>query len=99
VRFVKASLDGVYAGPTYEQRGWVALHGYGELPWSRLLDHWRSANELLTRVVERIPDSALEVSCTVEGYDPVSLRALIVDYLDHMEHHIEQIAGGCTNQP
>src|SRR5437762_2779965 len=30
-RFVRAALDGSYNGPSYEQEGWVAMHGTE--PW------------------------------------------------------------------
>ena len=28
-RFVRAAIDGQYAGPKYAQDAWVAAHGYG----------------------------------------------------------------------
>ena len=27
-RFVRAALEEKYEGPTYEQQGWVEMHGY-----------------------------------------------------------------------
>ncbi len=40
-RFVRAALDGTYEGPSYQQEGWVEMHGYGSMEWSALLEHWR----------------------------------------------------------
>jgi DinB superfamily len=90
-RFVRASLDGAYDGPAYEQRGWVAMHGYASMPWNALLEHWRSQNELLCEVVARIPEDRLEAPCRVGGGAPVSLQFLVEDYLTHLQHHVNQI--------
>lgn len=91
VRFVAGSLQGSYVGPAYDQNGWVALHGYGELPWPSLIEFWRQYNLLLARVIERIPDEKLEASCTIGGAAPVTLRFVIEDYILHMQHHIDQL--------
>jgi len=92
-RFVRAALDGAYEGPDYEPYGWVNLHGYGELSWRVLLEQWRSQNELLARVVGRIPDASLNARCRVGEAPPVTLAFLIEDYLRHMNGHVAQITG------
>jgi hypothetical protein len=92
-RFVRASLDGVYAGPSYEQKGWVAMHGYQSMAWSVLLEHWRWQNELLSKVVERIPEDRLEALCRVGDDAPVTLDFLVKDYVVHLQHHVKQIVG------
>ena len=90
-RFVRVSLDGSYAGPFYAQEGWVAAHGYGEMPWSTLLDWWRTYHEMLQAVVERIPEARLDAECRVGENEPVTLRFLIEDYIAHQQHHLAQI--------
>jgi len=90
-RFVRVSLDGSYAGPFYTQEGWVAAHGYGEMPWSTLLDWWRTYHEMLQAVVERIPEARLDAECRVGENEPVTLRFLIEDYIAHQQHHLAQI--------
>ncbi len=90
-RFVRAALDGAYVGPAYDQRGWVNLHGYADLPWKTLCDHWREQNALLARVVERIPETRLNAVCRVADNEPVTLGCLIEDYLRHLRHHIAQL--------
>jgi DinB superfamily len=90
-RFVRAALDGAYAGPGYEQDEWVALHGYKSMPWGVLVQHWRWQNELLCEVVQRIPDTRLGAPCRIGNGEPVTLSFLIQDYLDHMQHHLQQI--------
>src|SRR5947209_18421226 len=76
-RFVRAALDGFYEGPSYEQDGWVAMHGYRSMDWSTLLEHWRSQNDLLSEVVERIPDTRSDTACRVGDSNPVTLLFLV----------------------
>jgi hypothetical protein len=90
-RFVRASLDGFYQGPTYQQEGWVAMHGYHAMVWSILLEHWRCQNELLCEVVERIPETRFSAQCRVGENIPVTLQFLVEDYLLHLRHHVQQI--------
>jgi len=90
-RFVRAALDGSYEGPTYAQNGWVNMHGYGAMPWAQLVEHWELQNRLLGEVVKRIPENRLESPCRVGTNHAVTLRFLIEDYLEHLEHHLRQI--------
>ena len=92
-RFVRAALDGSYAGPSYDQKGWVAMHGYKSMAWDALLHHWHCQNQLLCAVVEQIPANRFEVECRVGVGAPVTLGFLIEDYLVHLDHHLNQIAG------
>jgi hypothetical protein len=91
VRFVGAALQNEYTGPTYDQDGWVRVHGYHELPWLSLLDAWRQHNESLARLVKRIPDERLAAPCRIGSGAPVTLRFLIEDYVLHMQHHLDHI--------
>jgi hypothetical protein len=91
VRFAAASLQNDYSGPTYEQDGWVRVHGYHEMPWLSIVDSWRQHNELLSRLVKRIPEERLIVACRIGSADPVTLRFLIEDYVLHMQHHLDHI--------
>jgi hypothetical protein len=92
-RFVRAALDGAYDGPFYQQQGWVTMHGYKSMAWPVLVGHWRGQNELLCEVVERIPAERLNASCRVGTNEPVTLRFLVDDYLNHLGHHVLQITG------
>ena len=90
-RFVRAALEGRYAGPGYEQNGWVSLHGYRDLPWETLLNWWIAAHQSLARVVARIPEERMETMCAVGDGTPVTLRFLMEDYVAHQRHHLAQI--------
>lgn len=90
-RFVRASIEGKYAGPGYAQDEWVDAHGYADMNWETLLGWWQVEHEILKAVVARIPADRLETSCTVGDDAPVTLRFLIEDYIAHQRHHLKQI--------
>jgi len=90
-RFVRASLDGAYSGPTYNQQAWVDAHGYTEQSWSTLLTWWSALHQILDAVVARIPEDRLETVCFVEGDPPTTLRFRIEDYITHLQHHLRQM--------
>ena len=90
-RFVRAALDGQYTGPFYAQEGWVAAHGYNEMPWPTLLAWWQTYHEMLKAVVERIPAEKLTAECLVGDDKPVTLQFLVEDYIAHQKHHLAQI--------
>src|SRR5579863_4226152 len=65
LRFVRAALEPEYHGPSYNQNGSVAIHGYQELTWSDLVEFWRRYNNLLVELVARIPEEKLATCCRV----------------------------------
>ena len=90
-RFVRASTDGHYTGPTYAQDAWVAAHGYANQSWETLLRWWQVEHEILSAVVDGIHEDHLQTTCIVGDNDPVSLRFLIDDYLTHQRWHLSQL--------
>jgi hypothetical protein len=93
VRFLTAANEGSVQVNEYDQPRCVALHAYGELPWSELVAHWRSHNEMITRVVERLPPAGYNAPCSFKDGSQFTLEELIRDYLLHLNHHIQQISG------
>jgi len=93
VRFVRASLEPEFHGPSYDGDGWMALHGYGEHQWNTLLDFWERYNRLLVELVARIPAERLATHCFVGVSEQVTLGFLIEDYIAHMQHHLDHILG------
>lgn len=93
-RFVRASLDGMYAGPRYAQDGWVAAHGYAHQAWETLLGWWQVEHEILMAIVERIPAGRLEAQCVMGDESPVTLKFLIEDYVQHQHWHMKQLWAG-----
>jgi len=90
-RFVRASIDGSYVGPGYQQEPWVAAHGYAEQNWETLVRWWLVEHEILVAVVDHIPEERLEAPCVLRGEAPVTLRFVIADYLRHQRWHFQQL--------
>jgi hypothetical protein len=90
-RFVRAAIDGQYAGPGYEQDAWVEAHGYASESWETLLRWWQAEHEILMALVDRIPEERLDAICVVGDDAPVTLRFLIEDYVHHQQHHFKQL--------
>lgn len=93
LRFVRAALEGSYAGPPYAQNEWVTLHGYQEMPLPAIISLWYQYNALLARVIERIPAERLEAPVTIGDGAQATLRFVVEDYILHMRHHIDHLLG------
>lgn len=91
LRFVRAVLEPEFHGASYDQNGSVKLHGYQELNWSDLVEFWRQYNRLLAQVIARIPENKLNTPCRVGESELVTLQFLVVDYVAHMQHHLDHI--------
>ena len=91
VRFVGASLQNEYNGPQYDQEGWVRCHHYECVPWTDLVSWWSVLNQMIIRVVRYTAQEQYAVPCFIEGVPVMSLEALMEDYLQHMQHHLEQM--------
>ncbi len=91
VRVMLAVAQNGVRGVDYDQEACVRLQGYQELPWGMLIEFWEASNAMLARAVSRIPDDRIEAQCTIGRYDPMTLRALIESYIEHMQHHLEHI--------
>lgn len=90
-RFVRAQQVETLILPGYEQNHWVESQGYQEADWPHLVALWTHLNLHLAGVMERVPPAVYSVPCVIGGSEPVTLEFLMVDYLDHLTHHMEQI--------
>lgn len=101
-RFVTAQLKDNLVFDGYDQEAWVATQRYHQASWPALVALWKSYNLHLLHVVSSIPEDKLnqprrEHSLDtiawklVEEGEPISLEYLILDYVEHMKHHLRQI--------
>jgi DinB superfamily len=90
MRFAVASTEGAWEGGGYTQDRWVEAHGYQDLEWTEIVELWYRYNLLLVHLVERIAEGQMENRCAV-GSSAVTLRFLIVDYVRHLQHHIDHV--------
>ena len=90
-RFVRLQLASNLNLPGYQQEEWVLLQGYQEEPWSDLVALWKSYNNHLAHIMERMSEEALMNSCSINNGEPVTLRFIAEDYVRHLKHHLEQM--------
>lgn len=90
-RFVRALQQKAMTFPAYDADHWVNSQAYGDEKWEHLLLLWTSYNLHLSHVIERIPAEALDHVCSMGNDEPSVLRDLVVDYLGHLKHHLEQV--------
>ncbi len=102
-RFVRAQLTDGLIFDGYRQEEWVRLQNYQEAPWPLLVRLWRDYNLHLARVIEAVPAEVRhrkrprhnlhEIAWrTVPESQPVTLEYFMRDYVDHLEHHLRQVA-------
>ena len=90
-RFVRAILNIAGEYPTYNQNNWVETQKYNGTNWYDLIELFYFYNLHLSRVIESIPDTALNNSCNIGKEKPVTLEFIAKDYVRHLKHHIEKI--------
>jgi hypothetical protein len=93
-RFVRALLADELVFPGYVQNDWVRAQEYAGESWELMVDLWSALNRHLAHVVDRIPAAKLSMQCRIGENAPVTLEALIADYIRHMVHHLAQIEAG-----
>lgn len=86
----------------YEQNEWVERSGYADTAGAELVATWIAYNRHIARVLEAIPDAALNRPLgPLAGYrfpyrappatDHATLGYLAEDYVAHIRHHLKQI--------
>jgi len=90
-RFVRAQQADAIMLPGYEQNHWVESQGYQDADWPHLVALWTHLNLHLADVISRIPPAKYAVRCVIDDSEPLTLEAIVIDYLRHLEHHMAQI--------
>ena len=90
-RFVRAQGTPRMEFPNYEQEFWVASQSYATESWPDLVNLWLLLNRHLLHVVKAMPDEVLSHECVIGGHPAVTLEALAVDYLRHLNQHLAQL--------
>jgi hypothetical protein len=93
-RFVRAALQTSLDFPGYDQDGFVRVQTIEKANWQLLVGLWATYNRYLAHVIAHLPASKLATVCRIGSNEPVTLRFLVEDYLQHLLHHLVQI-GAC----
>ena len=90
-RFVRARTVDPLVFPSYDQNAWVDALGYRTRPWLELVDIWAAYNAQIAQIISSTPVARREVPCMIGDNEPVTLVALMEDYVRHVRHHLAQI--------
>ena len=75
----------------YPQEEWVSAQRYADFSWQDLVDLWLCTNRLLSHVLAQVPESKLELLCTVGIQEPITISAFVERYVQHCEDIAGQI--------
>ena len=92
-RFVRLQLVEELTFPDYGQDNihWVRIQNYQNRVWEELLGLWRHYNLQLADIIRTVDPSFLNHFWQLEAEKKVTLFDLMVDYLRHLEDHLDQI--------
>lgn len=90
-RIVRAQLEDGLALPGYDGDFWVALHDYQNREWTELIGLWRAGNTQLLAAAESADQNVWSHKLSVGGSEPMTLRFVLDDYVDHMASHLRHI--------
>ena len=90
-RIVRTQLEDKPKMPGYDGNAWVKLHRYQQRDWREMVELWRALNQQLLAAAETVPDAAWSRTCTIADSQPLTLKFVFEDYIEHMMHHLRHI--------
>ncbi|MHA1988987.1 MAG: DinB family protein, partial [Promethearchaeota archaeon] len=93
-RFVKAQFqDEPFYMEGYAQNEWVDIQKYNNKDTGSLVELWKVYNEHIIFIMENTTEKNLNIKCVAEDAfeNADTLYFLMKDYVDHMDHHLNQI--------
>lgn len=88
-RFIKIQYEEQpFVIQSYNQNQWVLLQNYQERPLDEILNLFLALNKQIINTISNIPKEKLSNLCDIGNNQQKTLEWLIKDYLEHMEHHI-----------
>ncbi len=92
-RFVRLQVADGLILPDYSQDNdtWVSIQSYQEAPWNELLALWRHFNIHLSHVIRRVNEKCIDHIWVIDEDTAITLGELMIDYLRHLNDHLQQI--------
>lgn len=92
VRFTEINyLEKPYRHRPYNQIDLVNLNRYQKTEIQELIQLWFSVNKQIVRIMKSVDEKALDYKIILADESEIDLRFLMTDYVEHLEHHINQI--------
>ena len=92
-RFVRLQVADGLILPDYSQNNitWVSVQSYQEAHWDNLLNLWRYVNLHLAHVIRTVNEECVDHIWVVDEDISITLGELMIDYLRHLNDHLQQI--------
>lgn len=92
VRFTEINYsEKPYRHRPYNQIDLVNLNQYQKTDIKELTQLWFSLNNQIVRIMKSVDKNALDYKIILSDESVIDLRFLMTDYVEHLEHHINQI--------
>lgn len=92
VRFTEINYsEKPYRHRPYNQIELVNLNQYQKTDIKELTQLWFSINNQIVRIMKSVDENALDYKIILSDESVIDLRFLMTDYVEHLEHHINQI--------
>ncbi|WP_264537667.1 DinB family protein [Flavobacterium sp. N1736] len=92
VRFTEINyLEKPYRHRPYNQIDLVNLNQYQTMDIIDLTQLWFSINSQIIRVMKSVDEKVLDYKIILSDESVIDLRFLMTDYVEHLEHHINQL--------
>jgi hypothetical protein len=92
IRFTEINyLEKPYRHRPYNQIDLVNLNQYQTKEINELAQLWFSLNKQIVRIMKSVDEEALDYKIILSDESVIDLRFLMTDYVEHLEHHINQI--------
>ena len=82
--------DKPYVMRKYNQNELVIANDYQNAESKEILDFWAALNRRIQSLIKKQTDESLAYEIKYEG-EILNLEFLMKDYVDHLEHHLNQI--------
>ena len=92
-RFVRGQIAAGQHFPGYAQEQWVRFQNYQAARWHDLIDLWRAYNTHVLHVIQCMSGEGQRATCRVGSGNEITLAELVIDYVDHLEHHLRKMLG------
>jgi len=92
VRFTEINyLEKPYHHRPYNQIDLVNVNQYQTKDIKELTQLWYSVNKQIIQIMKSVTEEALDYKIILSDDSVIDLRFLMTDYVEHLEHHINQI--------
>ena len=90
-KFVRMMQQPELVFPGYAQDDWVDLQNWCGADWNQMIELWSSYNFHIAYLIENVKDEFLQNTISIESAGPFTLEFIMLDYVEHLKHHVKQI--------